>query len=202
MKLLFPSLLLVATALALPGQTTPAAGVAPSGTATPRSNTRVDRNSASGATNAAAANPDPSNGRGRTDAARQNAVSAPGSATTARSSDEGATTDAPLVGNGATVHVPEQPPQLLLDVQPPSPGPNYIWAPGNYVWRNHQWQWMSGRWVVPPRPGLTWYSGTYDGRTQTWTEGRWGTDPSPAPSEEAPAASAQTPARGRGSRGR
>ncbi len=80
---------------------------------------------------------------------------------------------------GQTLHVAVAPPDPMLDVQPPRPGPQYRWIPGSYLWRNNEWQWASGHWALPPHQGLAWYPAIYDTVTGTWTDGYWGPDPSP-----------------------
>ena len=46
------------------------------------------------------------------------------------------------------------PPVLPVYVQPPVPGPNYIWAPGYWAWGDYDYYWVPGTWVLAPTPGL------------------------------------------------
>jgi len=68
------------------------------------------------------------------------------------------------------------PPVLPVYVQPPVPGPNYIWAPGYWAWGDDDYYWVPGTWVLAPRPGLLWtpgYWGWSDG-IYVWHTGYWG----------------------------
>jgi len=68
------------------------------------------------------------------------------------------------------------PPVLPVYVQPPVPGPNYIWAPGYWAWGGADYYWVPGTWVLAPRPGLLWtpgYWGWSDG-IYLWHGGYWG----------------------------
>jgi WXXGXW repeat (2 copies) len=68
------------------------------------------------------------------------------------------------------------PPVLPVYVQPPVPGPNYIWAPGYWAWGDDDYYWVPGTWVLAPRPGLLWtpgYWGWSDG-IYLWHSGYWG----------------------------
>ena len=58
------------------------------------------------------------------------------------------------------------PPVLPVYVQPPVPGPNYIWAPGYWAWGDDDYYWVPGTWVLAPRPGLLWTPGYWG-----WSEG-------------------------------
>jgi len=67
------------------------------------------------------------------------------------------------------------PPVLPVYVQPPVPGPNYIWAPGYWAWGDDDFYWVPGTWVFAPRPGLLWtpgYWGWSDG-FYVWHAGYW-----------------------------
>ena len=43
------------------------------------------------------------------------------------------------------------PPVLPTYVQPPTPGPNYLWAPGYWAWDDWwgDYYWVPGTWVRP-----------------------------------------------------
>lgn len=48
------------------------------------------------------------------------------------------------------------PPALPVYVQPPIPGPDYIWTPGYWAWNADasDYYWVPGAWALSPRPGL------------------------------------------------
>ncbi|HSB31624.1 MAG TPA: YXWGXW repeat-containing protein, partial [Candidatus Sulfobium mesophilum] len=69
------------------------------------------------------------------------------------------------------------PPALPVYVQPPCPGPGYIWTPGYWAWDpDYGYYWVPGTWVLAPFPGVLWtpgYWGWSDG-VFIWYEGYWG----------------------------
>src|SRR5262245_27930075 len=68
------------------------------------------------------------------------------------------------------------PPILPVYVQPPIPGPGYIWTPGYWAWGDDDYYWVPGTWVLPPAVGLLWtpgYWGWNDG-IYAWNAGYWG----------------------------
>ena len=68
------------------------------------------------------------------------------------------------------------PPPLPVYVQPPIPGPDYIWVPGYWAWDVDDYYWVPGTWVLAPYPGLLWtpgYWGWSDG-IYVWNAGYWG----------------------------
>jgi hypothetical protein len=58
------------------------------------------------------------------------------------------------------------PPPPPTEVQPPTPGPDYVWVDGDWVW-NGGWVWVGGHWAYPPYPGAVWFHGG-------WRRGGWG----------------------------
>ena len=62
------------------------------------------------------------------------------------------------------VNVP--PPPLPIYLQPPLPGPGYLWAPGYWAWDGDDYFWVPGTWVLAPAPGLLWTPGYWG-----WNEG-------------------------------
>ncbi|HET6419609.1 MAG TPA: hypothetical protein VFG19_05595, partial [Geobacteraceae bacterium] len=76
-----------------------------------------------------------------------------------------------------SVSVGYPPPALPVYVQPPCPGPGYIWVPGYWAWDpNFGYYWVPGTWVFAPFPGALWtpgYWGWNDG-VYVWYEGYWG----------------------------
>jgi len=59
------------------------------------------------------------------------------------------------------IQVRVAPPPLPVYVQPPLPGPDYIWTPGYWAWDNYAYDyyWVPGTWVLAPRPGYLWTPG-------------------------------------------
>src|SRR5215467_190636 len=81
----------------------------------------------------------------------------------------------PLVSEaGVFVSVTIAPPALPVYVQPPIPGPGYVWTPGYWAW-DEGYYWVPGTWVLAP-VGLLWtpgYWGWVDG-AYIWNVGYWG----------------------------
>ena len=70
------------------------------------------------------------------------------------------------------------PPALPVYVQPPIPGPGYIWTPGYWAWNAdfNDYYWVPGAWVLAPTPGLLWTPGYWgwSGGAYVWNAGYWG----------------------------
>lgn len=68
------------------------------------------------------------------------------------------------------------PPPLPVYVQPPCPGPRFIWVPGYWAWGSYGYYWVPGTWVLAPRPGLLWTPGYWGWRAgfYVWHPGYWG----------------------------
>jgi WXXGXW repeat (2 copies) len=68
------------------------------------------------------------------------------------------------------------PPLLPVYVQPPIPGPDYIWVPGYWAWGDDDYYWVPGTWVLAPYPGLLWTPGYWGWRDgiYVWNAGYWG----------------------------
>jgi hypothetical protein len=68
------------------------------------------------------------------------------------------------------------PPLIPVYVQPPIPGPDYIWVPGYWAWDNDDYYWVPGTWVLAPYPGLLWTPGYWGWRDgiYVWNAGYWG----------------------------
>jgi WXXGXW repeat (2 copies) len=70
------------------------------------------------------------------------------------------------------------PPVLPVYVQPPIPGPGYLWTPGYWAWNEEigEYYWVPGAWVLPPRVGLLWTPGYWgwSGGAYVWNAGYWG----------------------------
>ncbi|HXY97130.1 MAG TPA: hypothetical protein VEH00_09175 [Steroidobacteraceae bacterium] len=75
---------------------------------------------------------------------------------------------------GIFVSVTIAPPVLPVYVQPPIPGPGYIWAPGYWAW-DGSYYWVPGTWVLAP-VGLLWTPGYWgwSGGVYLWHAGYWG----------------------------
>jgi len=74
------------------------------------------------------------------------------------------------------VSVAIAPPALPVYVQPPMPGPGYIWTPGYWGYATAGYYWVPGTWVLPPAVGLLWtpgYWGFVSG-AYIWHAGYWG----------------------------
>jgi hypothetical protein len=76
------------------------------------------------------------------------------------------------------VQVNLAPPALPVYVQPPLPGPDYIWTPGYWAWDPDygDYYWVPGTWVMAPSPGYLWtpgYWGWADG-VYVFHSGYWG----------------------------
>jgi hypothetical protein len=72
------------------------------------------------------------------------------------------------------VYVTSDPPPLIVEPIPVSPGIGYVWVGGAWVWRDH-WVWDAGRWQRPPRPGAVWYPHRYENRNgqRVFVRGGW-----------------------------
>jgi hypothetical protein len=77
---------------------------------------------------------------------------------------------------GVFVSVGFAPPVLPVYVQPPLPGPGYIWTPGYWAYGDAGYYWVPGVWVMPPRVGVLWTPGYWGwaGGFYTWHPGYWG----------------------------
>jgi hypothetical protein len=77
---------------------------------------------------------------------------------------------------GVAVSVGFAPPALPVYVQPPCPGPGYLWTPGYWAYDPvYGYYWVPGTWVVAP-VGLLWtpgYWGFAEG-VYVWHGGYWG----------------------------
>lgn len=76
----------------------------------------------------------------------------------------------------ATVVMSDEPPPPPPEPMVVSPGPGYVWIPGQWQWNGTGWVWMSGQWVTRPWTGATWASGYwYRGPVGDWryTGGHW-----------------------------
>lgn len=72
------------------------------------------------------------------------------------------------------------PPPIPYYVQPPCPGPRYMWTPGYWAWDPaYGYYWVPGTWVPAPFVGALWTPGYWgwdaDGDDYVWYPGYWGT---------------------------
>lgn len=79
---------------------------------------------------------------------------------------------------GVFVSITVAPPALPVYVQPPVPGPGYMWTPGYWAWDGDagDYFWVPGAWVPAPEPGLLWTPGYWgwSGGVYAWNAGYWG----------------------------
>ena len=77
---------------------------------------------------------------------------------------------------GVFVSVNFAPPPLPVYVQPPIPGPGYIWTPGYWAWDGVQYYWVPGAWVLAPYVGALWTPGYWgwSGGVYIFHTGYWG----------------------------
>ena len=76
----------------------------------------------------------------------------------------------------AYVVVPGPPPPLVVEPQPPRPGPGFIWIGGCWHWDGHRYGWIHGRWDRPPHGGAVWVGPRYEHfeRGYRYAPGHWG----------------------------
>jgi hypothetical protein len=79
---------------------------------------------------------------------------------------------------GVFINITVEPPVLPVYVQPPVPGPGYIWTPGYWSWDDDSgdYYWVPGAWVLAPEPGLLWTPGYWgwSNGVYVWNAGYWG----------------------------
>ncbi len=79
---------------------------------------------------------------------------------------------------GVFVSITVAPPPLPVYVQPPVPGPGFMWTPGYWAWDDEggDYFWVPGAWVPAPEPGLLWTPGYWgwSGGVYAWNAGYWG----------------------------
>ena len=51
------------------------------------------------------------------------------------------------------------PPPLPVYMQPPIPGPGFMWIPGYWAWDGQEFYWVPGYWAMPPAADLLWTPG-------------------------------------------
>ena len=80
----------------------------------------------------------------------------------------------PSPGVNAEVVVTDDPPPLIVESVPASPGPAFVWVGGAWVWHG-RWVWEHGRWAHPPHPGAVWVAHRYENRNghRVFIQGGW-----------------------------
>ncbi|MDP9053479.1 MAG: hypothetical protein M3N93_04145, partial [Acidobacteriota bacterium] len=78
--------------------------------------------------------------------------------------------------SGQLVYASQPPPPLPEYSQPPCPGDNYIWTPGNWNYGNAGYYWVPGAWVLAPYVDALWTPPywEYSGDRYRWHRGYWG----------------------------
>ena len=80
-------------------------------------------------------------------------------------------------GGAVTVEadVAPAPPPVQVEVQPVSPGPEFVWVGGYHRWVGGRYVWVGGRYDRRPRVGAAWRAAHWErrGRRQVWIEARW-----------------------------
>lgn len=77
---------------------------------------------------------------------------------------------------GVFLSIDVAPPPLPVYVQPITPGPDFMWAPGYWAYDDGGYYWVPGTWIRAPRVGLLWTPG-YWGWSEgyyVWHAGYWG----------------------------
>lgn len=70
------------------------------------------------------------------------------------------------------IQIGPPPPPRVVVVEPPRPGPEYVWVDGYWYPVGHHYRWREGYWTRPPYEGCRWVRPHYDeGR---YYEGYWG----------------------------
>lgn len=80
------------------------------------------------------------------------------------------------IGGPAVVYPDTAPPAPVVEAQPPSPGPGYVWVGGSWVWGdNHHWSWEKGQWQQPPHAGMHYTPHHYEerGGKHVFERGGW-----------------------------
>jgi hypothetical protein len=79
----------------------------------------------------------------------------------------------PVTVSGEVV-VNSAPPPVVVEAQPESPGPDYIWIPGAWSW-NNGWTWEKGHYDRPPATGQIWIAPQYEDRDgrHVYIRGEW-----------------------------
>jgi hypothetical protein len=60
------------------------------------------------------------------------------------------------------VRIGPPPPPRVIRVQPPRPGPDYMWVDGYWFADGGRYRWHDGYWTRPPYGGARWVSPRYE----------------------------------------
>ena len=60
------------------------------------------------------------------------------------------------------VRIGPPPPPRVIRVQPPRPGPEYVWVDGYWFADGSRYRWHDGYWTRPPYGGARWVSPRYE----------------------------------------
>lgn len=79
-------------------------------------------------------------------------------------------------GGVLLTEAPSPPPPLPVYNQPPCPGQDYMWTPGNWAYGEYGYYWVPGAWVLAPYVGALWTPPYWDhyGGHYRWHHGYWG----------------------------
>jgi YXWGXW repeat-containing protein len=69
------------------------------------------------------------------------------------------------------IRIGAPPPPRVIRVQPPSPGPGYLWVTGYWYPSGNKYKWHEGYWTRPPYASAHWVEPHHDG--QRYFEGYW-----------------------------
>lgn len=61
------------------------------------------------------------------------------------------------------IQIGPPPPPRVIRVQPPRPGPEFVWVTGYWYPVGHRYRWHAGYWSRPPYGGARWVGPRYDG---------------------------------------
>ena len=73
-----------------------------------------------------------------------------------------------------SIRIGEPPAPRVVHVEPPSPGPNFVWVQGYWYPVHNRYVWHDGYWTRPPYGGAHWVQPHYEG--QHYYYGHWDGD--------------------------
>lgn len=83
------------------------------------------------------------------------------------------------VAGAQVIYVPQAPPPVRVETEPPSPGATYAWVAGHWYWDNdtQQYVWIPGHYVRMTQTNETWVPGHWVNGPNGWywVAGRWRT---------------------------
>jgi hypothetical protein len=69
------------------------------------------------------------------------------------------------------IQIGPPPPPRVMRIQPPRPGPDYIWVDGYWYPVGRHYRWHAGYWSRPVYPGARWIGPRYEGNR--YLNGYW-----------------------------